>query len=107
MSKEKLTLWIEKGLCRRLKRASLEETGSMKGISKCISEAIEEWLSKKERNSPYKIRYGSDCKYLIKVCEEEFRKSIAMLGEVYYMIFIDKTVPGKWSFTTVDHDYVS
>ena len=44
--KQNVTFYLDKKLVERLKKASFEKTGSFKGMSECVSEALEAWLKR-------------------------------------------------------------
>jgi hypothetical protein len=46
--KQNVTFYLDKKLAERLKKASFEKTGSFKGMSECVTEALEAWLKKSE-----------------------------------------------------------
>jgi hypothetical protein len=45
--KEKFTAYVEIALLKQFKDASYAKTGSFKGISRCLEEAMKDWMKKK------------------------------------------------------------
>ena len=46
INKEKITAYIDKDLLEKFRDAAYQKTKSFKGISKCMEEAMKEWLKK-------------------------------------------------------------
>jgi hypothetical protein len=47
IKKKMLSAYIEIGVLKEFKEAAYAKTGSFKGISRCLEEAMKEWLGKK------------------------------------------------------------
>jgi len=46
IKKEKFTAYIEVNMLKSFKDAAYKKTGSFKGISRCLEEAMKDWMRK-------------------------------------------------------------